>query len=533
MSFETYPKPKEAIGPHVWNVLHQIGAQYPETPTRSDKIDTRNIIKGIVNRALPCRECVDDANERFKNLDYSNRKTLYQTICESHNQVNKKLNKPVVDCSQTLKLMEDCPTCSIPSVQKDDPVGLNINELKRSYQEIVKNMALKEGVPVPEVVFGACPTDPRTSCALYDKNKIGPDGNYTGNDAKIYLNPYNASPRTVFHEMDHYIDLYKGRGHSLSEDKANDFAFSKLNEYFPLKTEAPTNMTGATDTVAVAADSGNLHNWRQNYPMYQQIESRQFGQAPAPVMGAMPAAVGAVPVAAAVPVVSTDPNNDIVIQDDGIVKAFEGVARLPAKWLGISPYDFVMTYVPETLTMTLKSVLGSNTTHFGNWFISLITTVGLFTGSILLNKSLAYGDRVFMSRITASMLSNVSNVSNPKIRDGIVSGFGKFFEGITSGDLNEIGESIIELPENSLISKWLNPNKTEFVTDAEALESTNAVIGDPNDLSTPPSPLRRVRNAKVGGGFSDGGASNGIDSVYYGQNTGMMDMNSDSVYEMY
>ena len=131
------------------------------------------------------------------------------------------------------------------------------------------------------------------------------------------------------------------------------------------------------------------------------------------------------------------------------------------------------------------------------------------------------------------MLSNVSNISNPKIRDGIVSGFGKFFEGITGGDLESISESIIELPENSLISKWLNPNKTEFVTDAEALESTNAVIGDPTDLSTPSSPLRRVRNAKIGGGFSDGGASNGIDSVYYGQNTGALDMNSDSVFDLY
>jgi hypothetical protein len=421
--------------------------------------------------------------------------------------------------------MNDCPTCQVPTIQKDDPVGLNINELKRSYQSIVQNMAIEAGVPVPEVVFGACPTDPRTSCALYDKNKIDKDGNYTGKDAKIYLNPYNASPRTVFHEMDHYIDLWKGRGHSLSEDKANDFAFSKLNEYFPIKSDSPvTNMTGATDTVAVAADSG-LYNWRQNYPMYQQIENRSFGQAPPPPMVVPPP-----PTAAAVPV---NPETDIVIQDDGIVKAFEGVARLPAKWLGISPYDFVMTYVPETITMTVKSVLGSNTTHFGNWFISLLTTMGLFTGSVLLNKSLAYGDRVFMTRITASMLSNVSDISNPKIRDGIVTGFGKFFESITGGDLEGIGESIIELPENSLISKWLNPNKTEFVTDAEALESTNAVLGDPSDLSTPPSPLRRVRNAKLQGGFSDGGASNGIDSVYYGQNSGGLDMNSDSLYDMY
>jgi hypothetical protein len=525
LSFETYPKPKEQIGPAIWNTLHEIASLYPDNPTRIDRMETKNIIKGIVNRGMPCKECVDDANQRFKNLDYTNRKTLYQSLCETHNDVNRKLGKPVVDCSSTLKLIEDCPTCSIPTVQKDDPVGLNINELKRSYQEIVKNMAIKEGVPVPEVIFGACPTDPRTSCALYDKNKIGPDGNYTGTDAKIYLNPYNASPRTVFHEMDHYIDLWKGRGHSLSEDKANDFAFSKLNEYFPIKNDPPVNMTGATDTVAVAADSG-LYNWRQNYPMYQQIENRSFGQMPQP-----PPMVAAVPAAAAVPV-NPDPNNDIVIQDDGIVKAFEGVSRLPAKWVGISPYDFVMTYVPEAITMTVKSVMGSNMTHFGNWFFSIILTAGLFTGSVLLNKSLAYGDRVFMQRITASMLSNVSNISNPKIRDGIVSGFGKFFEGITSGDLEGISESIIELPENSLISKWLNPNKTEFVSDTDALESTNAVLGDPTDLSMG-SPLRKVRNAKVGGGFADGGAANGIDSIYYGQNMGQMDMNSDSIYDMY
>ena len=153
MSFETYPKPKEQIGPAIWNTLHEIASLYPDNPTRIDRMETKNIIKGIVNRGMPCKECVDDANQRFKNLDYTNRKTLYQSLCETHNDVNRKLGKPVVDCSSTLKLIEDCPTCSIPTVQKDDPVGLNINELKRSYQEIVKNMAIKEGVPVLEAVI--------------------------------------------------------------------------------------------------------------------------------------------------------------------------------------------------------------------------------------------------------------------------------------------------------------------------------------------------------------------------------------------
>lgn len=264
--------------------------------------------------------------------------------------------------------------------------------------------------------------------------------------------------------------------------------------------------------------------------MYQQIENRQFGQAQNPA----PMAVVPMVNPNTNPIPQQQPLSDpdaIVIQDDGIVKAFEGVARLPAKWLGISPYDFVMTYVPETITMTVKSVLGSNTTHFGNWFISLIGTLGLFTGSVLLNKSLAYGDRVLMSRITASMLSNVSDISNPKLRDGIVTGFGKFFESVTSGDLEGISESIIELPENSLISKWLNPNKTEFVTDADALENASAVIGDPSDLSSPLGPLRKVRNAGLQG---SGMGGNGMDSIYYGQNMGGgMDMNSDSLYDMY
>lgn len=522
----TYPLSKESAGPHFWTVIHSIGAKYPAKPTEDDVKETKSLLSGIMKRGFPCDNCVDDSKSDIENLNFSNRKTLYESICEMHNKVNKKLNKPVVDCSTTLKLMDDCPTCTIPTVQKDDPVGLNINELKRSYKAIVENMAIKEGVPVPEVVFEACPTDPRTSCALYDKNKVGEDGNYKGNDAKIYLNPYNASPRTVFHEMDHYIDLHKGRGHSLNEDKANDFAFSKLNEYFPLKKKIAPQMTGATDTVAISADSG-LHNWRQNYPMYQQIENRQFGQ-PQP----NPAPMGVVPMVGQ-PVANPTPTDEVIVQDDGIVKAFEGVARLPSKWLGISPYDFVMTYVPETLTMTVKSVLGSNTTHFGNWFISLIGTLGLFTGSVLLNKSLAYGDRVLMTRITASMLSNVSDISNPKIRDGIVGGFGKFFEGITSGDLEQIGESIIELPENSLLSKWLNPNKeskTELLSDKDALDAVNAMYPDPTDLS---NPLRKVRNSRVGGGFADGGASNAIDSVYYGQNTAPLDTDSDSMYDLY
>ena len=44
----TYPQSKDDGGPHYWHVLFNVAATYPSNPSRSDKIETNNLIRSLI-----------------------------------------------------------------------------------------------------------------------------------------------------------------------------------------------------------------------------------------------------------------------------------------------------------------------------------------------------------------------------------------------------------------------------------------------------------------------------------------------------
>lgn len=92
---------KEELGRAAWKVFHTILAQYPEKPTSDDKQTLTDYLY-LFSRVYPCRECA----EHFQGLlreyppQVSSRERASQWGCHVHNQVNKRLYKPIFDCNE-------------------------------------------------------------------------------------------------------------------------------------------------------------------------------------------------------------------------------------------------------------------------------------------------------------------------------------------------------------------------------------------------------------------------------------------------
>jgi len=88
------------LGRSGWTVLHSVAAYFPEKPTEDNKTDATNFLNGFA-RLFPCKVCATDFQEVLTRhpprLD--NRKEFNMWMCEAHNEVNKKLGKPLFDCS--------------------------------------------------------------------------------------------------------------------------------------------------------------------------------------------------------------------------------------------------------------------------------------------------------------------------------------------------------------------------------------------------------------------------------------------------
>lgn len=94
------------FGRITWKVLHRITSYYPENPNDEEKELISGTFKGLSTH-FPCKECA----EHFKYEisinppKVENNKILSQWLCFQHNQVNKRLGKEIVDCSNVDSLI--------------------------------------------------------------------------------------------------------------------------------------------------------------------------------------------------------------------------------------------------------------------------------------------------------------------------------------------------------------------------------------------------------------------------------------------
>ena len=85
-------------GPHGWIFLHSITLNYPENPTKHDKIKVMEFFNNLGDM-LPCDKCSKHFKENIKKYPISqhfhSRESLVKWLIDIHNEVNKSNNKRI------------------------------------------------------------------------------------------------------------------------------------------------------------------------------------------------------------------------------------------------------------------------------------------------------------------------------------------------------------------------------------------------------------------------------------------------------
>ncbi len=92
---------KEELGRTAWSFFHSIAAAYPIEATSDDKIALENFINSM-KYLYPCGICREHFKEVIKSVELksNDRSDVVRYFCDLHNVVNKRLNKPIFDCSK-------------------------------------------------------------------------------------------------------------------------------------------------------------------------------------------------------------------------------------------------------------------------------------------------------------------------------------------------------------------------------------------------------------------------------------------------
>lgn len=96
---------KAELGRHAWYLFHTVLGRFPELPNKSEREDLLNYIR-YFTKLYPCGDCATHfltILERYP-PQTSTRFAAATWGCAVHNEVNKRLSKPIYDC---LHIMED------------------------------------------------------------------------------------------------------------------------------------------------------------------------------------------------------------------------------------------------------------------------------------------------------------------------------------------------------------------------------------------------------------------------------------------
>jgi len=102
------PATPESLGRGSWRLLHTAAALYPARPDPATRSDMTSFLR-LFARLYPCRPCGEDFAEWLTQHppDVSSATALSRYLCEAHNAVNRKLDKPEFDCSKVLERWRD------------------------------------------------------------------------------------------------------------------------------------------------------------------------------------------------------------------------------------------------------------------------------------------------------------------------------------------------------------------------------------------------------------------------------------------
>ena len=350
----TYPPDKSVWGPAMWIYLHTAASQYPEKPNRSDRIEMKEHIRKWVE-SIPCVDpCRNHAREfiRKNPIALGSRKDLLEFTCSLHNSVNEKLGKPITRCTLAGEKV-DCPNCKMTAAAD---IGGSMKMYKEATIKIIQELSKRHKVVTPKILFAACPLHPDTSCIEWKKEDLDEKGLLKG-DAIIYINPYAASFKTPVHEFQHYLDLRKGRGHSLSEYEANRFAYEVVARTFPHDTTSKlteNKSSAASESeridplkIPIGYEYSNFKNWRDRFPMFKSVyEKSQKKEEP-----------------------QQPEQTNLQVQEEqggGIISYLDSMYQLPAEWAGLRAHELNMAYTPEIIVNSITLLARSNLSNLGS-----------------------------------------------------------------------------------------------------------------------------------------------------------------------
>lgn len=95
------PESRNELGKGTWSLLHIMASTYPINPT-PEVLQDHRIFFQLLPRIYPCPDCRAHMRQMFNELppQLKNRNEFMHWICEAHNRVNLRLNKPTFDCSK-------------------------------------------------------------------------------------------------------------------------------------------------------------------------------------------------------------------------------------------------------------------------------------------------------------------------------------------------------------------------------------------------------------------------------------------------
>ena len=95
------PESRNELGKGTWTFLHILAATYPLNPT-PEVIQDHKLLFQLLPRLYPCPDCRVHMRQMFHELPpkLESRTDFVHWVCEAHNRVNIRLNKPVFDCSK-------------------------------------------------------------------------------------------------------------------------------------------------------------------------------------------------------------------------------------------------------------------------------------------------------------------------------------------------------------------------------------------------------------------------------------------------
>ncbi|WWC96048.1 hypothetical protein V866_002915 [Kwoniella sp. B9012] len=94
------PPDTASLGRSTWTFLHTTASYYPSNPTETHRSKITNLLESL-SIFYPCSWCAKDFQKDIRQNppEVKNREDFMKWLCERHNTVNKKLGKPLFECS--------------------------------------------------------------------------------------------------------------------------------------------------------------------------------------------------------------------------------------------------------------------------------------------------------------------------------------------------------------------------------------------------------------------------------------------------